>query len=99
MAAAAKGAATQKMSSSLGLGAAAERGRNAAWSALTGANASSPSGPANSSDAGNGNSAPAWARNLRAEQTARHRRQQALHTLKEGDRGGASATPDIKEKE
>jgi len=99
MAAAAKGAATQKMSRALGLGAAAERGRNAAWSALTGANAASTSGTPGNGDAGGGASAPAWARNLRAEQTARHRRQQALHTLKEGDRGGASATPDLHEKE
>jgi type IV secretion system protein TrbL len=42
---------------------------------------------------------PGWARDLRAEQTNRHHRQMALQTLKEGDRGGASATPDIKERD
>ena len=100
MAAAAKGAAAQKMSSNLGLGAAAERGRNAAWSALTGSSgSSSSSGGSSDSGAGGAESAPAWARNLRAEQTARHHRQLAYHTLKEGDRGGASATPDIKERD
>jgi type IV secretion system protein TrbL len=96
MAAAAKGAASQRIGSAFGLGEAAERGRNAGWTALTGANASPNSG---TPGAGNGDSAPAWARNLRAQQTARHHRQLAYHTLKDGDRGGASATPDIKEKE
>jgi len=102
MAAAAKSAAAQKIGSTLGLGAAAERGRQAAWSALNGSSGSSASSAAaQASNAGGESSAgaPAWARNLRAEQTARHRRQLAYHTLKDGDRGGASATPDIKEKE
>src|SRR3546814_4785407 len=78
------------MSSTLGLGAAAERGRSAAWSALNGpTSSSSSSGGGGGSGAGNAESAPAWARNLRAEQTARHHRQLAYHSLKEGDRGGA----------
>jgi type IV secretion system protein TrbL len=51
---------------------------------------SSASGPAGTPD---------WARQLRAEQTARHHRQTAVQTLKEGDGGGASANPDIDEKE
>ena len=42
---------------------------------------------------------PDWARQLRSEQTARHHRQAALQAIREGDRGGAAATPDIKEKE
>jgi len=97
MAAAAKGAAAQKMESTFGLTAAAERGRNAAWSALNRTGGSSASG---ASDAASGSDAtPSWARNLRAQQNARHHRQIALHTLQQGDRGGASATPDIKEKE
>ncbi|MGY4397646.1 type IV secretion system protein TrbL [Sphingomonas sp. UYAg733] len=100
MAAAAKGAIAQKASSTLGLRAAAEGGRNAAWSALNGPTGSStPSSGSSGSGAGNNDAAPAWAQNLRAEQSARHHRQLAYHTLKEGDRGGASATPDIKEKE
>jgi type IV secretion system protein TrbL len=95
MAAAAKGAAAQKISNALGIGAAADRGRDAAWSAINGQSSSSG---ASGGEAG-GSSAPDWARNLRAEQANRHRRQLAYHTLKDGDRGGASATPDIKEKE
>ena len=94
MAAAAKGAAAQKMESTLGLGAAAERGRNAAWSAL---NRSSGSASANAGEASDG--APAWARSMRAQQTARHHRQIAVHALSQGDRGGASVTPDIKERD
>ncbi|HVI97538.1 MAG TPA: P-type conjugative transfer protein TrbL [Sphingomonas sp.] len=99
MATAAKGAAAQKMSSTLGLGAAAERGRSATWSALNGPTSSSSSSGGGGSGTGNAESAPTWARNLRAEQTARHHRQLAYHSLKEGDRGGASATPDIKERD
>jgi type IV secretion system protein TrbL len=96
IAAAAKGAAAQKLESSLGLGAAAERGRNAAFTALTGAGKSKAGSGADSevSDA-----TPAWARSMRGQQTARHHRQIAMHTLAQGDRGGASATPDIKERD
>ena len=94
MATAAKGAAAQKSEATFGLGAAAERGRSAAWSALNRTSAS----PANSAgEAADGT--PAWARAMRAQQNARHHRQNALHTLQQGDRGGASATPDIKERD
>lgn len=92
MATAARGAAAQKIGSTLGLGAAAERGRNAAWSALN-----RTAAPSTGSD--EGEAAPAWAQKLQAGQTARHRRQMAIHTIQGGDRGGASATPDIKERD
>ncbi|MCW6531299.1 P-type conjugative transfer protein TrbL [Sphingomonas sp. MMSM20] len=94
MAAAARGAAARKMESTFGLGAAAERGRTAAWAALNRT-------PRSSTAAGGGEGsegAPAWARSMRAQQTARHHRQLAVHTLQQGDRGGGSATPDIKER-
>ncbi|MBO9621700.1 MAG: P-type conjugative transfer protein TrbL [Sphingomonas sp.] len=94
MAAAARGAAAQKMESTFGLGAAAERGRTAAWAALNRTpRSSTATGGGEGSDA-----TPAWARSMRAQQTARHHRQLAVHTLQQGDRGGASATPDIKER-
>lgn len=99
MAAAAKGAAAQKMESTLGLGAAAERGRNAAWSALNHTPGSSSSGSRGSGGGTTAESTPAWAQALRAQQTARHHRQVAMHALQQGDRGGASATPDIKERD
>jgi type IV secretion system protein TrbL len=41
---------------------------------------------------------PAWAKALRAEQTARHRQQLAIHTVQQGDRGGSGASPDISER-
>jgi type IV secretion system protein TrbL len=88
---AATNAVKQKASSALGLSAAVERGRDAAWSALNG---SKPSGEGPTSGAGT----PEWAQALRRQQDARHQRQTAMHALREGDRGGASATPDIEEK-
>ncbi|MEJ5976565.1 P-type conjugative transfer protein TrbL [Novosphingobium sp. PS1R-30] len=93
MATAARGAAAQKASSALGLGEAAERGKQAAWNSgtTTGATGASPSE--------NQGSMPAWAQKLQSEQSARNRRQLALHTIRDGDRGGASATPDIKERD
>jgi type IV secretion system protein TrbL len=94
MAQAAGNTVRQKASAALGLSEATERGRNAAWSALNGGASSTGAAP----DAGS-DGAPSWARSLRRQQDARHHRHVARQTLKEGDRGGASATPDIKEKE
>jgi len=90
MASAAKGAASDKVRNAFGIRAAAERGRQAAWNAGSGGDA-----PA----AGGSESAPAWAQKIQASQNARHRRQMAIHAVQSGDRGGASASPDIKEKE
>lgn len=96
MASAAKGAAAQRLESTFGLGAAAERGRNAAFTAMTGAGKSTSGGEAAN---GSSDATPAWAQSMRAQQSARHHRQIAVHSLQQGDRGGGSATPDIKEKE
>ncbi|MBB4101288.1 P-type conjugative transfer protein TrbL [Sphingomonas kyeonggiensis] len=93
---AAAGAMRQRAGAALGLGRAAERGGNAAWTAGNTGGGSGGSPPASD---GQGGAMPGWARDLRAQQTARHHRQAALQTLKEGDRGGASATPDIKERD
>jgi type IV secretion system protein TrbL len=84
----------QKASAALGLSQAAERGRDAAASAINGGVASAGSATRASTDG-----APAWAQSLRRQQNARHHRHVAMQSLKEGDRGGASATPDIKERE
>lgn len=67
-----------------------------AWDAgrTSPAPAATQSGGATSSDP-----APAWARNLRAQQSARHHRQIAMQTIREGDRGGGAANPDLSEKE
>ncbi|WP_257539156.1 P-type conjugative transfer protein TrbL [Sphingobium sp. CFD-1] len=90
---AAGNAARERVSSALGLGAAASEGRAAAWNALN-----RTSSGDNSQVPSNGG-APAWARAMRSQQTARHHRQIAVHALQQGDRGGASATPDIKERD
>lgn len=96
MATAAKSAVAQGIENKLGLKAAASRGRHAAWAVGTsgaGTSASAPGGGAS------GQSAPAWARQLRSQQTARHRRQIAVQSVRDGDHGGASASPDISEKD
>lgn len=93
MAKAASGAARQKVSSAFGVGEAVERGRSAARAAFEGSEASQAS-----ADPAAG-AAPGWARDLRRKQDARHHRAVAVQTLKEGERGGSAANPDIKEKE
>ncbi len=87
--------AKSRLSGALGIGEAAAGGRQAAWNAL---NQNSPSPAPNSTGGGGETGAPAWARAMRTEQSSRHRRQVAIHALSQGDRGGASAMPDIKER-
>lgn len=95
MATAAKGAAANRLRSAGGVAAAAQRGQQAAWDA--GNAKAAPAAPPASSESPD--AAPAWARQLQSQQTARHRRQMAVHTIKEGDRGGAGITPDINERD
>jgi type IV secretion system protein TrbL len=104
MATAAKGAASHKMSGAFGIADAAERGRSAAWEA--GVTRAAPnSSPASSSsttsqgaDSQDGGP-PAWAGQMRRDAANRTYCHAAVQSLKEGDRGGASATPDIKDKD
>jgi type IV secretion system protein TrbL len=93
---AAGNAAKAKLADPLGLKDAAARGRQAGASAFTGGASGSLAAGAS---AGGGDGAPDWARRLRSEQAARHRRQSAAQAVKEGDGSGASATPDISEEE
>ena len=95
---AAAGTVRQRAAATFGSGRAAEQGSHAAWNAGTtsrngGASASGSTPPASS------DGPPDWARQMRSEQSARHHRHMALQTIKEGDRGGAAATPDIKERD
>lgn len=87
---AAGGAARARMSDAFRLRSAAESGRSAAWSSMTG------QAPAAANDTPE---MPAWARAVQSQQSARHMRQTVAQTLREGDSGGAAATPDISEKE
>ena len=91
---AAGNAARDRASRALGLGDAASSGRAAAWNALNRSGAGEPAAPAVA-----GGGAPEWARSMRTQQNARHHRQIALHSIQQGDRGGASAHPDIKERD
>lgn len=94
---AAGNAAKARASSMLGVGEAAASGRDAAWTALNQtATASPPAGSA--SDGGGASGPPTWARAMRAEQAMRHRRQLTAQAISQGDRGGGSATPEIKER-
>jgi type IV secretion system protein TrbL len=87
-------AARNRLAGAGGIAAAAERGQRAAL--FAGASRSgSGSAAAHEQAAG----APDWARRLRSEQAARHHRQVALQAIHDGDRGGAAANPDIREKE
>jgi type IV secretion system protein TrbL len=90
---AAGNAARGHASGALGLGDAVSSGRAAAWNALNRSGAREASGSAAAERT------PEWARSMRAQQSARHHRQVAAHTLQQGDRGGASAHPDIKERD
>ncbi|MBW8754663.1 MAG: P-type conjugative transfer protein TrbL [Sphingomonadales bacterium] len=90
VATAAGNAARTRTAGAFGLREAAESGRKAAFDAMSGR---TPAAAAREAQQ------PAWAQSLRRRQDARHHRQVVAQTLREGDRGGASATPDIKEKE
>jgi type IV secretion system protein TrbL len=72
-----------------------KRGQQAAWNA--GRTSSAPA--ASRSGAGTPDSAPAWARSLHAQQTARHHRHMAMQTIKDGDRPGSAANPNLSDKE
>jgi len=86
--------ARHKMNAALGIEQAAASGRKAVLSTLS----ESQAAPSTEQRGANA-SAPPWAQTLRRQQTARHYRHLAAQALSAGDRGGASITPDISEKE
>jgi type IV secretion system protein TrbL len=97
IATAASGAARSRMSAALGLGEAAEAGRQGAFNAMVGR-----TGAAATNGSGGGDdprSIPGWARAMKDQASVRHHRQTAIHAIGQGDRGGAGATPDIKERD
>ncbi|BCM17826.1 P-type conjugative transfer protein TrbL [Mesorhizobium sp. J8] len=97
VAGAAGGAAMQRMRSAAeSVRRSADAGRDAAWAATGGTPTSSMSGsPATGVPA----AAPAWARRLRSEQTARAHRHAATQAVRDGDRGGSGANPSLNDKE
>ena len=78
----------------------AQSGREAAWQATGGAHpgGGAMTGSSSTSDAGS-STPPAWARQLQAAQRARHYRQTTAQSIKDGDRPGAPANPDLNSKE
>lgn len=99
MATAAGGAASQSLRAAASriaspIRASAERGKQAVWNA----GRTSPA-PAAASSGTASESTPAWAQSLRAQQTARHQRHMAMQTIKDGDRPGGAANPDLSDKE
>jgi type IV secretion system protein TrbL len=85
-------AARDRLSAATGFEAAANRGSRAAL--MAGARASDSADSVGSSE-----NAPPWARRLRSDAAARHHHHLAMQALREGERGGAGAAPDIAEKE
>lgn len=96
MASAARGAASDRMRNAFGLRAAAARGQQAAWSTGSGTGAGAASAEAAAAASG---AMPAWAQKLQSTQASRHRRQMAIHAIRDGDKGGVGANPDIKERD
>lgn len=74
----------------------ADAGRDAAWTATGGTPTASMTGNPAASGA---NAAPAWARRLRSEQTARAHRHAATQAVRDGDRGGSGANPSLSDKD
>ena len=95
VASAAGSAARSRMSAALGIGEAAESGRQAAFNALANRTASAA---ATNTGAGD-QSVPGWARAMKAQASTRHHGQATMHAISQGDRGGHGATPDIKERD
>jgi len=77
---------------------AAQRGREAAWSATGGASSASgdASGPGSASG---GSAAPQWANKLRSEQRMRTRAHMTSQAVKEGDRPGPGANPSLNDRD
>ncbi|RWQ22739.1 P-type conjugative transfer protein TrbL [Mesorhizobium sp.] len=74
----------------------AEAGRDAAWTATGGGPTSSQPEPAVNTAA---DAAPAWAKRLRSEQTARAHRHTAMQAVRDGDRPGSGANPSLNDKD
>ncbi|WP_353647014.1 P-type conjugative transfer protein TrbL [Mesorhizobium sp. WSM2240] len=73
-----------------------EAGRDAAGAATGGAPTSSRQEPAANTAV---NAAPAWAKRLRSEQTARAHRHTAMQAVRDGDRPGGGANPSLNDKD
>jgi type IV secretion system protein TrbL len=92
---AARGAGARFASS---MGESAQAGRDAAFRATGGTRTARPANENTSAPVGSGG-APAWARRLRSEQRMRAHAHTTTQAIKDGDRPGAAATPDLDQRE
>ncbi|WP_303763909.1 P-type conjugative transfer protein TrbL [Sphingobium yanoikuyae] len=88
-----RGVASRKLSDTLGFDEAVARGQDVAWNNR--ASRQSAGGAADDP----AQSRPEWAQVMQRRQDSRHHRHLAAQVVREGDRGGAAALPDIAEKE
>lgn len=73
----------------------AQSGSEAAWRATGGSPAAGTHGNDGNTASDSASAAPTWARRLQAEQRGRHHRQVTAQAIKEGDRPGAPANPEL----
>jgi type IV secretion system protein TrbL len=92
---AARGAGARFASS---MGESAQAGRDAAFRATGGTRTARPANENTSAPVGSGG-APAWARRLRSEQRMRAHAHTTTQAIRDGDRPGAAATPDLDQRE
>jgi type IV secretion system protein TrbL len=100
--AAAQGLRSAASEAATSLNGSAREGTSAAWHATGGKSVGG--GVVETADAAGSSSsmadgAPGWARRLRAEQASRSHRQATAQAIKDGDRPGGAANPDLKENE
>ncbi len=88
------GAATRSMAQTLSES--ANAGTQGAWKATGGAPNQKDAGAASASTGGR-EMPEQWARSMASERAAQTRRHVAAHALKDGDRGGGAANPDLSE--
>jgi type IV secretion system protein TrbL len=89
--------AAGKMTS--GLRESAQSGRESAFRATGGKTTGGAAANENAGSSSSAGSPPAWARKLRSEQRTRAHAHATSQAIKEGDRPGASANPDLDQKE
>lgn len=69
-----------------------QAGHRGAWRSTGGSGA-----PSGSSAMPQGDNGPEWAQRLRSEQRMRHQRQATVQAIKDGDKNGGAANPDLRE--
>ena len=82
-----------------GLRQSAQAGREGAFRATGGKTTAGPAAPESAAASTSADGAPAWARKLRSEQRMRAHAHATSQAIKEGDRPGASANPDLDQRE